>query len=188
VLFRSLGLVVAVGWFAFGGWLSGVKPVPAVPVSTLSPPPPLPAAQASQPLAPVPVVVPSAVRPVRIQGGMTTIRGGTVEWLWVSEDGHLMTEDEIAGESGGTVSSRLVRGVRVLSGTGVRYGGTRSEPAWASGLAPTSLVESPNNESPMSRTRAEEPPAAAPRGTEILASPPGILASPPGVLATPPGL
>ena len=39
-----------------------------------------------------------------------------------------MTEDEIAGESGGTVSSRMVRGVRVLSGTGVIYGGTRSEP------------------------------------------------------------
>ena len=62
--------------------------------------------------------VPSAVHPVRIQGGMTTIRGGEVEWLWVSEDGHLMTEDEIAGESGGTVSSRMVRGVRVLVGHG----------------------------------------------------------------------
>ncbi len=38
-----------------------------------------------------------------------------------------MTEEEIAGESGGTVSSRMVRGVRVLSGTGVIYGGIRSE-------------------------------------------------------------
>ena len=45
-----------------------------------------------------------------------------------------MTEDEIAGESGGTVSSRMVRGVRVLSGTGVIYGGTRSEQAVASGM------------------------------------------------------
>jgi hypothetical protein len=119
---------------------------------------------------------------------MTTIRDGKVEWLWVSDEGQLMTEDEIAGESGGTVSSRLVRGVRVLSGTGVRYGGMRSEPALALGMAPSSLVERPNIESPVSRTLMEEPPAAAPRGTEILASPPGILASPPGVLATPPGL
>ena len=45
-----------------------------------------------------------------------------------------MTEDEIAGESGGTVSSRMVRGVRVLSGTGVIYGGTRSEQADVSDL------------------------------------------------------
>lgn len=123
----GLGLVVAVGWFAFGGWLSGVKPVPAAAVSTRPAPPSLPAGQAPQPVAPVPIVVPSAVRPVRIQGGMTTIRGGTVEWLWVSDDGHLMTEDEIAAESGGTVRSRMVGGVRVLSGTGVQYGGRPAE-------------------------------------------------------------
>ena len=65
---------------------------------------------------------------------MTTIRGGEAVWLWVSDEGHLMTEEEIAGESGGTVSSRIVRGVRVLSGTGVVYGGARSEPASATGL------------------------------------------------------
>ena len=74
---------------------------------------------------------------------MTTIRGGEVVWLWVSEEGHLMTEEEIAGESGGTVSSRMVRGVRVLSGTGVLYGGTRSEQAFASGMVPSSSAESP---------------------------------------------
>ena len=138
LLVGGLGLVVAVGWFAFGGWLSGAKPAPAALSSKLPPPPPLPAFPVSQPVAPVPVAVPSAVRPVRIQGGMTTIRGGKVVWLWVSDEGRLMTEDEIAGESGGTVSSRLVRGVRVLSGTGVRYGGTRSEQAFASGMVPSS--------------------------------------------------
>ena len=188
LIIGGLGLVVAVGWFAFGGWLSGVKPVPAAAVSKLSPPPPLPAAQLSQPVAPVPVVVPQAVRPVRIQGGMTTIRGGKVEWLWVSEDGHLMTEDEIAADSGGTVSSRMVRGVRVLSGTGVRYGGMRSEPALALGLAPSSPVERPTSDRAVSLAPVEEPPAAAAGGTELLASPPGILASPPGLLASPPGL
>ena len=186
----GLGLAVAVAWFAFGGWLSGVKPVPATAVSKLSPPSPLPAAQASQPVAPVPVVVPSAVRPVRIQGGMTTIRGGKVEWLWVSEDGHLMTEDEIAAESGGTVSSRMVRGVRVLAGTGVLYGGTRLEQVYASasGIAPSSPVERPASDRAVSLAPVEEPPAAAAGGTEIVASPPGILASPPGLLASPPGL
>jgi hypothetical protein len=99
-----------------------------------------------------------------------------------------MTEDEIAGESGGTVSSRLVRGVRVLAGTGVRYGGTRSEPALASGLVPSSSVESPASDRALNTTAVEPPPAAVPGRTDLLASPRGLLASPPGVLATPPGL
>ena len=187
LIIGGLGLVVAVAWFAFGGWLSGVKPVPAAAVSKL-PPPPLPVAHESQPVASVPVAVPPAIRPMRIQGGMTTIRGGTVEWLWVSEDGHLMTEDEIAGESGGTISSRLVRGVRVLAGTGVFYGGTRSEQVVVSGMAPSLSVESPVSDRAMSMASVEEPPAAAPGGTDLLASPPGLLASPPGLLASPPGL
>ena len=184
LLVGLLGLVVAVGWFAFGGWLSGVKPTPAVAVSKLPAPPPLPLAQGSQPLA-----VPSAVRPVRIQGGMTTIRDGAVVWLWVTDEGHLMTEEEIAGESGGTVSSRMVRGVRVLSGTGVLYGGTRSEQAFASGMVPSSSVEMPASDRMLSTVAVEPPPAAAvPGGTDLLATPPGLLASPPGLLATPPGL
>jgi len=185
LLVGGLGLVVAVGWFAFGGWLSGAKPIPAVAVSKLLAPPPLPAFPVSQPVAPMPVAVPSAVRPVRIQGGMTTIRG---VWLWVSDEGRLMTEDEIAGESGGTVSSRLVRGVRVLAGTGVLYGGSRSEPALASGMVPSSFAESPASDRALSMGAVEPPAAAGPGRTDVLASPPGLLASPPGLLATPPGL
>ena len=188
LLVGGLGLVVAVGWFAFGGWLSGVKPAPAAAVAKLRAPPPLPAAPVSQPVAPVSVAVPSAVHPVRIQGGMTTIRDGKVEWLWVSDEGRLMTEDEIAGESGGTVSSRMVRGVRVLSGTGVLYGGTRSEQALALSRAPSSSPESSASDRAGSTASVEEPPAAAPGATDIVASPPGILASPPGLLASPPGL
>ncbi len=187
LLIGGLGLVVAVGWVAFGGWLSGAKPEPAAAVSKL-PPPPLPAAPVSQPIVGVPVVVPSAVRPVRIQGGMTTRRDGQVVWLWVSDEGHLMTEEEIAGESGGTVSSRLVRGVRVLSGTGVLYGGSRSEPASASGIVPSSSAESPASESALSTTAVAPPPAAVPGRADLLATPPGLLASPPGLLATPPDL
>jgi hypothetical protein len=189
LLVGGLGLVVAVGWFAFGGWLSGAKPAQAVAVSKLPlAPPPLPAFPGSQPVAPVPVAVPSAVRPVRIQGGMTTRQGDQVVWLWVSDEGRLMTEDEIAGESGGTVSSRMVRGVRVLAGTGVLYGGTRSEPAFASGMVPSSSVESPASDRALSMAAAEPPAAAGPGQTDLLATPPGLLASPPGLLATPPGL
>ena len=180
----ALGLVVAVGWFAFGGWLSGAKPIQAASVSKLPPPPPLPAAHGSQP-----VVVPSAVRPVRIQGGMTTIRGGEVVWLWVSDEGHLMTEEEIAGESGGTVSSRMVRGVRVLSGTGVLYGGTRSEHGddvcdW---FVPRFLRE-PATDTAVSVAPPDPAPAPVPGKGDLLATPPGLLASPPGLLATPPDL
>jgi zona occludens toxin len=188
LLVGGLGLVVAIGWFAFGGWLSGAKPAPGALASKLPPPPPLPAVPMSQPVAPVPVAGLSAVRPVRIQGGMTTIRDGVEVWLWVSDEGHLMTEEEIAGESGGTVSSRLVRGVRVLSGTGVLYGGTRSEPALASGMVPSSSAEMLLSDRALSMAAGEPPPAAGPGRTDLLASPPGLLASPPGLLATPPGL
>ena len=184
-----LGLFVAVAWFAFGGWLSGVKPVPqAAAVTTIPASPLLPTAPVSQPVAGVPVVVPSTVHPIRIQGGMTTTQGGETVWLWVSDEGRLMTEDEIAGESGGTVSSRMVRGVRVLSGTGVRYGGTRSEQAVVSDLIESSFAESPARASVLDTSAVEPPPAVAPGRPDLLASPPGLLASPPGVLATPPDL
>lgn len=185
LLVGGLGLVVAVGWFAFGGWLSGAKPAPAAAVLKLPPPPALPV---SQPVAPLLVAVPSAVRPVRIQGGMTTIRSGEIVWLWVSDEGHLMTEDEIAGESGGTVSSRIVRGVRVLSGTGVIYGGTRSEQAYVSGMVPSLSAEMPASDRAVSMAPVEPPAAAVPGRTDLLATPPGLLASPPGLLATPPDL
>jgi len=174
VIVGALGLVVALGWFAFGGWLSGAKPIHAVSASKLPPPPPFPAANESQP-----VVVPSTVRPVRIQGGMTTIRGNEVVWLWVSEDGHLMTEEEIAGESGGTVSSRMVRGVRVLSGTGVIYGGTRSEQTTTAAFVRPSLPEGTTTETALSVHPPDPAPAPVPGKGDLLASPPGLLATPP---------
>ena len=183
-----LGFVVAVGWFAFGGWLSGAKPAHPASMSKLPPLPPLPAGIESQPAMGVPVAVPSAVRPVRIQGGMTTIRGGEAVWLWVSEEGHLMTEEEIAAESGGTVSSRMVRGVRVLSGTGVLYGGMRSEQANSQGSLGSSSVEMPAHFSSVSPAPDEPPAVPVPGKHDLLATPPGLLASPPGLLATPPDL
>ena len=188
LLVGILGLLVAVAWFAFGGWLSGVKPVPAATVSTIATPPLLPTPPVSQPVAGVPVVVPSTVRPIRIQGGMTTKQGGETVWLWVSDEGRLMTEDEIAGESGGTVSSRMVRGVRVLTGTGVIYGGTRADATNA-----THTVDRPAAE----WTAAPPPAFSAPSAVPLVPGPAGGTTAPdlpptvsthPGILATPPGL
>ena len=184
LLIGGLGLVVAVGWFAFGGWLSGAKPATAVSVSKLLSPPPLPAFHGSQPVAGVPVVVPSAVRPVRIHGGMTTIRGGEAVWLWVSEDGHVMTEEEIAGESGGTVSSRMVRGVRVLAGTGVLYGGTSPDSTDATRTAERAATPAPDfsatsvgpsGPGSSAGATAPDPPPYVPQYPGILATPPGLL-------------
>ena len=185
VIVGVVGLLVAVGWFASGNWLSGAKPQPAAAVSKLPrpAPPPLPAPPTSQSVAPVPVS--SAVRPVRIQGGMTTFRNGQVEWVWVSEDGRLMTEEEIASESGGTVSSRLVRGVRVLAGTGLLYGGTRSEPMVASEPISSFSQELLARDRTMSLSADESSSIPVSGGKDLLASPPGLLATPPGVLATP---
>ena len=176
-----LGLVVAIGWFAFGGWLSGVKPAPAVSVSTLAAPPPLPAALASQPVAPVHVAVP-VIQPIRIQGGLLTHVQGSPQWLYVSESGRIMTDEEIAHESGGIVNARMDRGVRILYGSGVMWGGTASHSGEtvASGgvVMPVPAVAIRGAEEQASVEEA--PPVPAGHGAmDPLASPPGVLATPP---------
>ena len=186
VLIGALGFVVALGWFAFGGWLSGAKPVPAVAVSTLPPPPPLPAVPApAQPMTAPPPIATRPIRPVRIHGGMTTVREGTVVWLWVSEEGQLMTEEEIAGESGGTVSSRMVRGVRVLTGTGVIYGGTRAD---TTNLLERVAAERAADPAPALSAPSGGPSAPGPSGATPAPDPPPSVPQHPGILATPPGL
>ena len=113
-----LGLLVVVAWFAFGGWHSGVKPVPpAAALSTLPAPPLVPAAPASQAVAPVPVAAP-VIQPIRIHGGVLTEVHGSSQWLYVSESGRILTDDEIAMVSGGIVNARMDRGVRILYGSG----------------------------------------------------------------------
>ena len=176
-----LGLVVAIGWFAFGGWLSGVKPAPAVSVSTLPAPPPLPAASASQPFAPVHVAIP-VIQPIRIQGGLLTHVQGSPQWLYVSESGRIMTDEEIAHESGGIVNARMDRGVRILYGSGVMWGGTGSQSGEtvASGgvVMPVPAVAIRGAEEQASVEEA--PPVPAGHGAmDPLASPPGVLATPP---------
>ncbi len=189
VLIGALGLVVAVGWFAFGGWLSGAKPTPAPAVSKLSPPAPLPAV--SPPAEPVTALLPIAnppVRPVRIHGGMTTIRGGEKVWLWVSEDGQLMTEAEIAGESGGTVSSRMVRGVRVLTGTGVLYGGTSPDSTDATRTLERRAAERAATPATAFSATSVVPSIPGSSGGATAPDPPPYVPQHPGILATPPGL
>ena len=189
LLIGGLGLVVAVGWFAFGGWLSGVKPVPAAAVSKLPPPPPLPVAQGSQPVAPVPVVVPSAVRPVRIQGGMTTIPG--------RQGGVAVGLGRGAPDDGGRDRGRVRRHGLLAPGArragALWHGGALRRHAIGAGVCVGhgSFVvcgDVRTIDSTVSTAPVEPPPAAVPGGTDLLASPPGLLASPPGLLATPPGL
>ncbi len=192
VLVGALGLVVAVAWFAFGGWLSGVKPAPAVLASTLPPPPLLPAAKESQSVVVAAQLVSErVVQPVRIQGGLLTEVHGASQWLYVSESGRIMTDEEIAMVSGGIVNARMDRGVRLLSGSGVVWGGDVSTPA-ASIPAGGGVVPAPAIATMGAEERAsveEAPPVPAGHGAkDLLATPPGLLASPPGVLASPPDL
>jgi zona occludens toxin (predicted ATPase) len=177
LIFGVLGLLVAVTWFAFGGWLSGVKPVPSTAaVSTLPAPPPLPAAPASQPVSPVPVAVP-VIQPVRIQGGLLAEVNGSPQWLYVSESGRIMTDDEIAQESGGIVNARMDRGVRILYGSGVMWGGTASQSGEtvASGGAvipvPAVAIRGAEERAPVE----EAPPVSAGHGPkDLLATPPDL--------------
>ena len=189
LLIGGLGLVVAVGWVAFGGWLSGAKPAPAAAVSKLLPPLPLPAVPPpAQPVTGAPPIAGVPVRPVRIHGGMTTMCEGKVVWLWVSEDGQLMTEDEIAGESGGTVSSRMVRGVRVLTGTGVLYGGTRSDTTEATHVLERLAAERAVISAPAVSAPSAGPSVPGSSGGPTTPDPPPYVPQHPGILATPPGL
>ena len=189
VLIGGLGLVVAIGWFAFGGWLSGAKPAPAASVSKFQSPLPLPAVPPpAQPVTAPPPIANPPVRPVRIQGGLTTLQGGQIVWLWVSEDGQLMTEDEIAGESGGTVSSRMVRGVRVLTGTGVIYGGTSPDPTEALRALDRRAAEQVASSAPAFSTTSGGPSAPASSAGPTTPDPPPSVPQYPGILATPPGL
>jgi len=65
----------------------------------------------------------ASIVPVRVQGGMLD-RG---KWLYVTQEGRLMTDEQIARESGGIVNARMDRGVRVLYGSGVVWGGEKAE-------------------------------------------------------------
>jgi len=120
IILAVLGLAGSVYWFSSGRWVtppegakatSSVVEIPAAPVTRV-----VSGAEPKELVAP-------AVHPVRIHGGIESERDGRPMWLWVTADGRILTEEEIAVESGGTVSGYMVRGVRRLTGSGVIYGG-----------------------------------------------------------------
>jgi hypothetical protein len=116
-----IGLAVAITWFSWGGWLTG-----ATQQKTVALPPPATLTASSTPSghSTGQSHVPPTIHPIRIQGGMQMKAQDPTSWLWVSEEGKLLTEAEIAAQSGGVVRSVLVRGVRQLEGSGVIWGGT----------------------------------------------------------------
>lgn len=129
VLAGGVAAVVAGYFFVYGTWLHGAASAgpsagaPAAPVSAsaLPPPPPAPVLPPPSPVLPAVVPLPTAVR---IQGGMEFMDDkGDRRYLWVDERGRVLTEEDIAVESGGTVMRVRRAGVSVLRGTGVIYGG-----------------------------------------------------------------
>ena len=163
-----------------------MKPVPAAATSNLSVPPPLPVVQGSQPVSPAHLVSAPIVWPIRIQGGLLTEVHGSPQWLYVSEFGRILTDDEIAQELGGIVNARMDRGVRILFGSGVVWGGAASTPAASNPIpvdggvlpAPTVALRGAEERAP----GEEAPPVpAGPGAQDLLARSPGLLATPPDV-------
>jgi zona occludens toxin (predicted ATPase) len=165
VILGSIGLLGSILWFGWGGWLTGANQTssqagPARMAQALEP------STAIHPLQIQPVPSPP-VTPIRVQGGMQLDESDPDSWLWVTESGELLTETELAGRSGGTVTSRIVRGVRVLSGTGIIWGGIPSAvpptvPEW-----PAHTDEKPVDPGP------SEP--FKPNGVDLLKTPPSLL-------------
>jgi hypothetical protein len=106
---------------------------------------------------------------------------GSPQWLYVSESGRILTDEEIAQESGGIVNARMDRGVRLLSGSGVVWGGSVST-AVASHSVSDGVMPAPTVALRGAEERApgeEAPPVpAGPGAQDLLATPPGLLATP----------
>ena len=92
-------------------------------------------------------------------------------WLWVSEEGKLLTEAEIAAHSGGVVRSVLVRGVRQLEGSGVIWGGT---PNTTPPLLPEPSVPYVPYEAPQASHQLPTEEYKG-NGVDILKTPPSLL-------------
>lgn len=131
VLIGIAGLVGAVVWFGTGRWLTapadvqarGLAPVPQLlAVSPVK-------AEVLQELVP-------QIHPLRVHGGMQIGE----QWLYVTEEGRLMSDDELARESGGVVNARFDRGSRILYGSGVIWGGEKP----IIGMEVTSALPSPS--------------------------------------------
>ena len=179
IVIGVVGLLVAVFWFGSGHWLTPSSDVLArqtqksvLRLESLPPPPPLPSGGSSS-------GEPPAVHPVRIQGGLLTEVNGAPQWLYVSESGRIMTDEEIAMVSGGIVNARMDRGVRLLSGSGVIWGGEDAKQgATTAGSCPVPAWAKQGVEERAPVGEVQPAPSGSP-GADVFATPPGILATPP---------
>lgn len=191
VVVGIVGLVGAVAWFSQGTWLSvpGSNQKSVHDASQSGPLPVPPSLAVSREVS----LTSEAMRPLLvIEGGLTVEKDGKVEWLYVLEDGRLMTEPEVAVASGAIVTSTMVRGVKVLSGPGVRYGGKKRE------REAVQVVSSIAAEEPAGLFRKEKEKSdeistartsASPGKVDLLASPPDLVKTPSDpILPTPPDL
>lgn len=114
-----LGLFVAVGWFGYGSWLSvapSVKVASASREAVKLPPPPVFTGEELSSIKSE--ALPAELPVVRLRGAFSMTAD---EWVFLTEDGEAITETEVSVRSGRPVSSRMVGGIRVLTGEGVEY-------------------------------------------------------------------
>lgn len=167
VLMGVAGLIGAVLWFGSGRWLSVPADVQDRQLAKGASVSPMPNSSLPEPIAVVEHSVMEAVRvhPVRVQGGMQF----DDRWWYVTDTGRIMTDDEIAVESGGVVNARFDRGVRVLYGSGVIWGGEKG----VHEVPIAKLFPGPSG----SENRADglnETPFVSPNGVDLLKSPPDL--------------
>lgn len=183
IVLGVLGLIGAAWWFASGAWLSAgpVTAKPAASAGTLPPPPVAGTPARSAGLS----GASREVTPLRIQGGIESEKDGQPFWLWVTSDGRILTEEQIAAETGGTVIGYTFRGVRRLTGTGVRYGTEGLERVTEARSVAGPLAAGPRfaPSGPVLPPPEEGLPATGSK--DPIATPP-VSPEPPGMLATPP--
>jgi zona occludens toxin (predicted ATPase) len=179
IIIGIIGILGAAAWFSQGHWLTPAADVQQrdarkpLTRADLPLPPPLPEAKAELPVE-APQSVP-IIHPVRVQGGLYDDR--QERWVYITQSGQVVTDDEIAVLSGGIVNARMERGVRKLSGSGVIWGGEHEPSTLVVGYRPSA--------SPADTAARQDPTDVEP----IPSSNAGPLATPlDSMLRTPPGL
>ena len=114
ILLAVLGLAVSVYWFSSGQWVTPPQDAKATPSALQMSAPSVTASLGREGRN---LLLRSCIRFVFMEASNQQ-RDGRPIWLWVAADGRILSEEEIAVESGGTVSGYMVRGVRRLTGIG----------------------------------------------------------------------
>lgn len=166
-----VGLIGAGSWMSMGQWLTPSADVRArqqaqpSAMAAVKLPPPEPS------LAMVEAV--REVRPMRVQGGYKVDDEGQSVWRYITEDGRILTDEQIALETGGIVNARMEGGVRKLYGSGVVWGGVPGSGPEAKGWPESTRTEAREwqGQQPQGVLR-ESPPST---GTQdLLATPPAF--------------